>query len=65
LTTAEGVETVEQFERLKAIGYHQIQGYYIGRPAPDPYAVIDPEEDGSADCARSRGPRVKVLALAQ
>lgn len=32
-TIAEGVETREQFELLKALGCHMVQGYFIGRPA--------------------------------
>ena len=34
LTVAEGVETVAQFEALRAAGVGQIQGYLFGRPAP-------------------------------
>jgi diguanylate cyclase (GGDEF)-like protein/PAS domain S-box-containing protein len=33
--TAEGVETPEQLEALRALGSDQMQGYLIGRPAPD------------------------------
>jgi len=32
--TVEGVETREQFERLKALGVNFAQGYLLGRPAP-------------------------------
>jgi diguanylate cyclase (GGDEF)-like protein len=32
--TAEGVETSEQFERLKALGVNFAQGYLLGRPVP-------------------------------
>ncbi|WP_162530737.1 EAL domain-containing protein [Rhodovastum atsumiense] len=32
--TAEGVETEGQVERLRAEGYHELQGYYFGRPSP-------------------------------
>ena len=32
--TAEGVETREQFERLKALGVNFAQGYLLGRPVP-------------------------------
>jgi predicted signal transduction protein with EAL and GGDEF domain len=34
VTTAEGVETSEQFERLKAEGCTQAQGYFISPPRP-------------------------------
>lgn len=32
LVTAEGVETVEQYDYLKELGCNEIQGFYIGRP---------------------------------
>ena len=32
--TAEGVETQEQFERLRTLGVNFAQGYLLGRPAP-------------------------------
>lgn len=31
-TTAEGVETVEQLNRIRAQGCHEVQGYFTGRP---------------------------------
>ena len=33
-TTAEGVETREQFERLAALGCTEAQGYYLGKAVP-------------------------------
>ncbi len=33
-TTAEGIETPEQFARLKQEGFDELQGYLIGRPMP-------------------------------
>jgi len=32
--TAEGVETIDQFNQLVAEGCQEIQGYFIGRPSP-------------------------------
>ncbi len=34
VVTAEGVETREQFERLRSLGVNFAQGYLLGRPAP-------------------------------
>jgi diguanylate cyclase (GGDEF)-like protein/PAS domain S-box-containing protein len=34
LTTAEGVETEQQFEMLRAAGINLVQGYLFGRPCP-------------------------------
>jgi EAL domain-containing protein (putative c-di-GMP-specific phosphodiesterase class I) len=33
-TTAEGVETAEQLERLRAEGYTEVQGYLFSKPRP-------------------------------
>ena len=33
-TTAEGVETGEQLQLLKAVGCTEVQGYYFARPQP-------------------------------
>jgi EAL domain-containing protein (putative c-di-GMP-specific phosphodiesterase class I) len=33
-TTAEGIETEEQFQLLRATGVDQMQGYLFGRPLP-------------------------------
>ncbi len=34
VTTAEGVETVDQMERLRAEGCHELQGFLFSRPVP-------------------------------
>ena len=34
VVTAEGVETREQFEKLRSLGVNFVQGYLLGRPAP-------------------------------
>ncbi len=34
VTTAEGVETLEQFLQLKAEGCTEVQGYLFSRPRP-------------------------------
>ena len=39
--TAEGVETAEQFERLKALGVNFAQGYLFGRPKPVDQIAFD------------------------
>jgi len=33
---ANGVERLSQMEKLRDIGFHLMQGYYFGRPCPDP-----------------------------
>jgi diguanylate cyclase (GGDEF)-like protein len=39
--TAEGVETAEEFERLKALGVNFAQGYLFGRPLPVDQITFD------------------------
>ncbi|WP_281658349.1 EAL domain-containing protein [Halobacillus sp. Cin3] len=39
---AEGIETLEEWNWLAALGVHFGQGYLIGRPAPVPHAAILP-----------------------
>jgi diguanylate cyclase (GGDEF)-like protein len=34
-TTAEGVETKEQMDKLRELGFDEVQGYLLGRPAPN------------------------------
>jgi EAL domain-containing protein (putative c-di-GMP-specific phosphodiesterase class I) len=51
-TTAEGVETKEQAEFLRAEGCSELQGYYLGRPGP------------SAEFAPVARARLKVAATA-
>ncbi len=38
---AEGVETVEELRTVIGFGVDYVQGYYTGRPAPEPIAAID------------------------
>jgi len=53
ITTTEGVETSEQFERLKLEGCSEVQGYLFSppRPASEVKALL-----------ASFGPRLKVVA---
>ena len=37
--TAEGVETMEQLGALRLHSCNQVQGFLLGRPAPDPLAA--------------------------
>ncbi len=48
LTTAEGVETQEQFELLRAAGCNQMQGYLFGRPCPAADLSLTPLQSGRA-----------------
>ncbi|WP_426419868.1 bifunctional diguanylate cyclase/phosphodiesterase [Bradyrhizobium genosp. A] len=50
--TAEGVETAEEFERLKALGVNFAQGYLFGRPLPIDQIELDgPNERSQLDAA--------------
>jgi EAL domain-containing protein (putative c-di-GMP-specific phosphodiesterase class I) len=50
--TAEGVETREEYERLKALGVNFAQGYLFGRPHPIERIMFDvPVEPSQRDAA--------------
>ncbi|WP_448030221.1 bifunctional diguanylate cyclase/phosphodiesterase [Bradyrhizobium liaoningense] len=50
--TAEGVETSEEFERLKALGVNFAQGYLFGRPQPIEAILFDaPVKSSRRDAA--------------
>jgi diguanylate cyclase (GGDEF)-like protein len=51
VTVAEGVETQEQFEALRAAGVTQVQGYLFGRPMPAAQIVFDTEDSALAHAA--------------
>jgi diguanylate cyclase (GGDEF)-like protein len=58
-TTAEGVETVEQLEQIRAHGCSQVQGYLLGRPVPqselhDLIKALGPHLSGAAPEPSSR-----------
>ncbi|HEY0909090.1 MAG TPA: EAL domain-containing protein, partial [Bradyrhizobium sp.] len=53
LTTAEGVETREQFESLRAEGCNEVQGYYLSQPRP---AADIPEMLSSRSCESPQKP---------
>ncbi|WP_182083967.1 EAL domain-containing protein [Aureimonas sp. ME7] len=44
-TTAEGVETPEQFETLRGLGCTDIQGYLVGRPQTRPSFAWEPRRE--------------------
>jgi len=50
-TTAEGVETEEQFEIVRAAGVTLAQGYLFGKPCP----VTELDLDSDRAIARRRG----------
>jgi EAL domain-containing protein (putative c-di-GMP-specific phosphodiesterase class I) len=56
---AEGVETAEQRERLRKLGCHDCQGYYIGGPMPA--AALEKVLGSKHRPARTAPPRL-VLA---
>lgn len=50
--TAKGVETAEEFERLKTLGVNFAQGYLFGRPRPIEWILFDaPVKSSELDAA--------------
>ncbi|MDP9095519.1 MAG: EAL domain-containing protein, partial [Pseudomonadota bacterium] len=74
VTTAEGVETVSQFEQLRAQGCDQVQGFLFSRPVPAAsvtellkarLVVLQPEKEKISDLQLSdRGVEQTMASLA-
>jgi EAL domain-containing protein (putative c-di-GMP-specific phosphodiesterase class I) len=48
MVIAEGVERVEEFDAVRALGVHLVQGFYLHRPST---AAVDVAQDGAQDGA--------------
>ncbi len=48
--TAEGVESMAEYERMRALGFDKVQGFHLGRPMPanDAYKLVRPRGSDSA-----------------
>jgi EAL domain-containing protein (putative c-di-GMP-specific phosphodiesterase class I) len=40
----EGIETEEQLHAITRVGGNEVQGYLLGKPAPDPASQLTPPE---------------------
>lgn len=56
----EGIETRKELTFARSVGADEIQGYLLGRPGPDPYAVI---EKHVADLLPTGHPSTSVMEL--
>jgi EAL domain-containing protein (putative c-di-GMP-specific phosphodiesterase class I) len=50
-TTAEGVETLSQFELLRASGCNEVQGYLFGRPCLPSQLTFEPQQTDDTQVA--------------
>jgi diguanylate cyclase (GGDEF)-like protein/PAS domain S-box-containing protein len=41
VTTAEGIETQEQFDAVASLGCQEVQGFIIGKPTHDPFSALN------------------------
>ncbi|MDQ3646770.1 MAG: EAL domain-containing protein, partial [Actinomycetota bacterium] len=57
LVVAEGVETEDQLERLRALGCEEVQGYLLGRPGEASVIADMLSKDASRVAGSSTGPR--------
>jgi EAL domain-containing protein (putative c-di-GMP-specific phosphodiesterase class I) len=67
VVVAEGIETREELEELKAVGIEYGQGYHLGRPRPDlepdPWIGEDAAWELPLTADRAHDPRVRPAAL--
>lgn len=54
--TAEGVETTEQAEHLRALGCNEVQGFLFGRPKPDILGGSPQQQPASAPAVAAAAP---------
>ena len=61
---AEGVETPQQLEALRALGCEFAQGYLFGKPAPaEHFGIKGPMAPVEAPALRAIEPAAKILAV--
>jgi EAL domain-containing protein (putative c-di-GMP-specific phosphodiesterase class I) len=58
-TTAEGVETLEQLNRLREEGCTEVQGYFFSRPQPASELPLLLKKLHSLDCVPDNGARAR------
>jgi len=48
--TAEGVESIAEYERMRALGFNKVQGFHLGRPMPasEAFKLVRPRDSAVA-----------------
>jgi EAL domain-containing protein (putative c-di-GMP-specific phosphodiesterase class I) len=64
MVIAEGVERAEEFETVKSLGVHLVQGFFLHKPSQAPFRASNPHISAIPSGQLAQNPRVSSQSIA-